>query len=228
MVFMEIFNKKFMKNTKFNFSILICLLSLNLFAQETKLLLNNGNLTSASYYLYNPILKINALYNDTTEAVNQYPEQLMISIISSNSKAWEKYNSLNFDENESFTPSNDSSLKYELLSKFEFKANGSDMAIIKFNITTLKSIKIIAGVTVMQKVSGKWKTTSTTYTTKISLAFLVFKAEVMNNLIFNSPINEMEKQLLNNVYSKGLDFDKLLQQTFTKEQKNYFINPLNW
>lgn len=207
--------------------ILICLISKTAHCQSVKIILKNSSkLLNGKYHIYEPILKIQARYKDTTEAKNETPEELMTSIVSSNSKLWEKYNAAEFDENESYTFVK--GIEYELLSKLEFEIDSLPMAIIKFKLIKPDEVKKIVGVAIIKKNSKRWKTTSSYYVNRLSIAFLVFRENIMQNLILKNPKNNIEKKLLEKCYSNGLDIEKLLSQDFTKEQKEYFINPLNW
>ena len=103
------------------------------------------------------------------------------------------------------------------------------MSIIKFYFHKEGKEKPIAGALVFQKVDGAWKKTSTPYTTNMSMALMVFKPDVMNRLLLGEGINELEENIIKNVTDKdGFNFNKLLEQKFTKSEKEYLTNPINW
>ena len=193
------------------------------------LTLEKGNIIKGEYSLYSPIKIIRAIYKDTISAKNLIPEQLMTSILSSNSKEWEKYNSLEFDNDVVYEPVNNQILNYELISTFNFQLDSLQMAIVKFRLVNTIEKKAILGITIMQRDKIRWKTTSSQLTTKISTLFLVFKDEVLQRILNDKPLNGTEMELLKNIkVNNGFLLEKLLNQNFNDTQKKYFINPLNW
>ncbi len=202
-------------------------------------ILLNGNSTSiANYYIYNPTFKAKIIFNSINQVKNDYPEELMSSIISASSQEWEDMNTLGGAlESDKKTESEflkvtklDKNLTYfELLAKLEFVANGSEMAVIKFNLHQEKQEKPIVGCLVLQKENGKWKKTSKPSTTNISTVLLVFKGDVLGRIIKNKGINEIENKIIKLVYDNdGVNFDLFLNLELTSEEKEYLTNPLNW
>jgi len=56
------------------------------------LLSTSKGLSDISFYVYNPPFLAKAIYGDTIEAANRFPEQLMSSIISTLNQKWINYN----------------------------------------------------------------------------------------------------------------------------------------
>lgn len=196
---------------------------------NTQFMLENGKLLQGKYTLYKPTILLSPIYKDTTEAFNKNPEELMISILSSNSKEWEKYNSLSFDDEDKYESFDNKTLNYELISRFDFQLDTLQMAFIKYKLINTAKKKEIIGITIMQKNRNRWKTTSTVITTKLSTFFLVFKDEVSYRILSDKPSNEIERKFLYNVKVKNnFSIEKLLSQSFDYDEKNYFINSLNW
>ena len=77
--------------------IVFCCVCIMLQAQEDNgvriiLKASLGELQNTSFYIYNPPFKAKAIYRDTIQAINKYPEQLMSSIMSENNESWYYYN----------------------------------------------------------------------------------------------------------------------------------------
>lgn len=231
-----------MNKIKLVITVLSCLIFSFSYSQEkdlgARIMLNANGVSNTSYYVYSPPFIAKAIYSSIKEAKNEFPEQTMSSILSATSQEWVNYNTLGGVENaeiksvsdfEKTKNINKEKTFFELLSKLEFDANGSKMSIIKFSFHKEGKEKPIAGALVFEKVDGTWKKTATPYTTNMSMALMVFKPDVMNRLLFKEPMNELEKNIIRNVYDKdGFNFNKLLEQNFTKEEKEYLTNPLNW
>jgi hypothetical protein len=142
-----------------------------------RILLNGNTISKSNYYVYNPSFIAKIIYNSIDQVKNDYPEELMCSIISASSQDWENLNTLGGalesdkkTENEFLKVKklNKNLTYFELLSKFEFVANGSEIAVIKFNLHQQKQEKPIIGCLVLQKENGKWKKTLKPSTTNIS------------------------------------------------------------
>jgi hypothetical protein len=96
------------------FALLILVLSqYGLFAQSksVSLIVGNGHLSSANFFMYDPSLIIKGTYSDTTQALNIYPEQLMNSILSASSQKWIDYNTLGGSKEASKVSSSDLEFK---------------------------------------------------------------------------------------------------------------------
>lgn len=232
-----------MKNICYNFWLLLYGLLTFVFCRAqsdnfgTRIILSTENITQTKFYVYEPSFKAKAIYKDLVQVKNNYPEELMSSILSANTQEWVNYNNLRGEKEADVKPSSyfEKVKKYdinktffELQAKLSFKANGNEMAIIKFYFYQQDKENPVAGALIMQKKEGIWKTTSRPYLTPIAMALMVFKPQVLKRLLSNDPLNSIEERLLRKVYSDGFSFDVLLQQKLSDEEKKYFTNPLNW
>lgn len=206
--------------------------------EGNRVILNSGNISDVSYYVYSPPYKAMAVYTDIKQVTNNYPEELMSSILSARNQDWVNLNTLGGEEkaekltNEEFREAeniNKNITYFELLSKFEFTSNNSQMAMIKFYFYKDGLKKPVAGVTIMQQEDGKWKRTSAPYLTNMSMVLLVFKADVLERVLRNQPANEIEKKVISEVYNGGnVDIEKVLQLDLNEREKEVLTNPLNW
>jgi hypothetical protein len=231
-----------MKRNNFLLAVIISFSFSYSYSQEedlgTRILLNTNKLSNATHYVYSPPFIAKAIYSNMEEAKNEFPEQLMSSILSATSQSWVNYNTLESEKNTEIKNASDfeeakninkEKTFFELLSKLEFEANGNKIAIIKFYYHKEDKEKPIAGALVFQKNDNIWKKTSKPYTTNIAMALMVFKPDVMNRILNKKGVNDLEKTIIRNVYdASGFSFDKLLKQSFTEDEKVYLTNPLNW
>lgn len=225
---------------KSNFKLILIFLFIPFFCfsqkKDIKLIINSKPLMDCNYELFNPKVKITMIYKDTLDVKNVTTEELMTSIFSATNQKWVDYNSLGGKEKA--TPFTNSEflekIKYkdknymEMLSKLEFKSDSIQYAIVKFNYYLEQHKKNIKGSILMQKEKNRWYQTSNAKINNLTMMMLVFKEDILGRLLTGQGINKMEKDLISIIYNDGLDIDKLFQQNFTTEQKDYFINKLNW
>lgn len=207
-------------------------------ALGTRIMLNTNSFNDAAYYEYKPLFKAKAIYQNLNEVTNEYPEQLMSSILCTSSQEWENYNSLatghemGKSDEEEFARRRQLNIEktyFELRSKLTFTVNGSEMAIIKFYLHDEHIKKPVAGALVMKKVNGKWYKTSTPYTTDLAMILVVFKADVLGRILANRPQNSIEQKICDHVLTeRGLNCEKVLNYNYSEEEKNYLTNPVNW
>lgn len=224
------------------FIILFCLFQNDLLYSQSnelgsRVIITSGKFTNSKFYIYSPPFKAKAIYKNQSEAENLFPEQLMSSILSASNQEWVDYNTLggtkksdkkNNNHFEEVKKIDINKTFFELYSKLEFNSNAAKMAIVKFYYVT-DSKKPVAGAIVMQKENGIWKSTSTSYTTNIAMALMVFKPDIIGRMLKGESINKMEKKILKAVYDEnGFSFEKLIKIKLSKEEKEYFTNPLNW
>jgi hypothetical protein len=221
-------------------AILFCLIfnSFQLFAQQA-IYIAMDSLESVEFNIYEPPYRASMVYQDTLSAKNLTPEELMSSIISASNQDWVNYNTkggskfADQKKEEHFEKvgkrERDNNY-FELLSKLEFTFYKRKMAIVKFYLHLEDKEKPVAGTAVMEKLEkGKWKVVTEPALTPISMAMMIFKPEVMGNLLSNEPENDTERKILALAYTEpGLDFNKLLQINYTTEEKEALTNPLNW
>lgn len=206
--------------------------------QGSRVIMSSSQVRNAKYYVYDPPLKTEAIYKSLSEAKNNFPEQLMISILCATSQEWVNHNTYGGEEN---SEQNDDlyyqevkenltkGTYYELYSKLTFEAIQSEMAIVKFGVHNEgPSNQPLMGVMVMIRVDGVWKRTSTPFTNKIALALLLIKPKIMDRLLKKEGMNDKENDLINKVYNReGFDFESLSQELLRVDE-SYFMNELNW
>lgn len=89
-----------MKKTKIlSFVILLILNTIYAQEEETNLILSYPEESEISFYKYPIDTNVKAIYNNQTDVVNKYPEQLLESIISATNQEWVNYNTLGGEEN---------------------------------------------------------------------------------------------------------------------------------
>ena len=204
--------------------------------KEVKIILKSKQLKNCSYQLYKPTVTVKMIYKDTTEALNKTSEQLMTSLISAKNQEWVNYNS--FGGKEKSTPFNETefeeALKYkkenyfELLAKLEFSVDSAKYSVVKFNYFKAKIKKPIMGSILMIYSKDRWFQTFDFKFNSLSMMMLVFKEDILERILTGNGQNELENNLLKLVYNNGLNIEDLFKQNFNQEQKNYYINPLNW
>jgi len=206
-------------------SVVMFLASYPVFSQSktTPLILGSNSITDVTFHIYDPPFRAKPQYRDSTEALNEYPEQLMSSIMSASTQQWVNYNTLGgYKEAEKMKPEdlaarasmNRENNYFELISKLSFKANGSDMAIVKFFLH-LEALPVpYAGVTVMQKAANRWYKTSTTFTSPLALFMMRFDEQKLALVLKNERTGEKPLDDLLSKVENGntVDLDKLVQE----------------
>ncbi len=224
--------------------LLMILMYSNIYTQDSPIILGGDNSEGMFFYEYAPPLKIKAVYKDTVQAVNNFPEQLMQSIISAKSQKWVGYNTLggleksdkksqkhfeqiaNMDIDKNF---------FVLHNKLEFVVEGVPTAIIKFYIHLEDVIKPISAAVVMQKKNNRWYKTSTTYTSRLSIMLMRLKSDKLKNVLTGSVDHQKEKELLKEITeNKGISLDRLVNTFYgwytskNTDMLNYFIDEKAW
>ena len=235
---------------KINKFLLLLFLPVSLFAQEidpgARIIISiSTGLEDASFYIYNPPFLAKPIYGDTLEAINQFPEQLMSSILSANTQDWINYNTLGGEEYaeqksnayfRSISNLIEDSNYYELRAKLMFAENGNEYAIIKFYLKLETQNEDYSGAYVMKKVNNRWYKTSTPFTTKLALMIMRFKESILSELIFSdSSENEMVNDLIDIIKPNGfIDFNLLYEEFKTwydsndEEKIALFIDQNSW
>lgn len=195
-----------------------------------------GSISNSSFYKYTPPFKAKAIYNDTIQAVNKYPEQLMSSIMSENSEAWYYYN--NLEENEipfnikkrftNVVNLNKDKNYMELLHKFEFEMAGVSYAIIKFKLIVEEREKASYGAYSLIKIGDKWKKTASPSIFKLTMFNALIKTDKLD-LIFKGVKTEddLVNNVIENVYdNRILNIEKLLTlfQSWLSTNNTVYIN----
>jgi hypothetical protein len=234
-----------MKVLLINLVFLILVNPLQAQQREVPLGLSNSAISNSNFFIYSPRLIVKPTLKDSTEAANEYPEQLVTSILSSSNQTWVNYNTLGGAKNSEklnaevlqFRKSMDKDKNFQqLVCKFSFTANGSEMAMIKFFFHTEKLPKAYSGVTVMQKVGNRWYQTSPVFTSQLSLLMMRFDSEKLATVMKAKPTGD---KLMDNLIKQvkdenGINLDKLTKEfnqwysTNDKEKLDYFIDKDAW
>jgi hypothetical protein len=223
--------------------LLILLVFKSSYSQEKGARTYSFDLNEIGFYKYEPEFKIKAT-KDFKAIKNEFPEDLMQSILSCSNEEWEIYNTLGGKEKADINDKDhynnikkmDIDKTYFVLKhKLEFEIDGVSTTIIKFYLITKDSPKPQAGLTVMQKVNNRWYKTSMKMVSNLAMTVLRLKTEEFEKIIkgnIDTPkLKEMNKKVF--VNSK-LDFNKLNQEIDswyieeTKEnlsKKEYFKDP---
>jgi hypothetical protein len=231
------------------FNILICISALGqntLIDKGSRVLLSTSNgLSDVLFHVYNPPFLAKAIYKDTIQAVNKFPEQLMSSIISTLNPKWIAYNTLGgqakAEKKEQkyydFIKSMDRDKNYfELRSKMSFSLGGNDFSIIKFYFHTQELPTAQSGAYVMQKVNNRWYSTSTPNTSDLSLMIMRFQEDKLLTILTGKPNgNPVNDELMAKTSVSGSIDLALLYKEFSNWYTNndsqkieYFIDPKAW
>lgn len=154
--------------------------------QGSRVILSTNNTgSSTSFYVYNPGYLAKAIYKDTLDAKNTFPEQLMESLISANNQKWIDYNTLGGMLNSkkydkayfnARNKMNKTKTFLELKAKYIFTFQGNEMAIIKYFYNSPDN-KPTSGAYVLQKLGERWFYTSTSFTSDLALVIMRFQEE---------------------------------------------------
>jgi hypothetical protein len=225
-----------------NFLILL-LISTSTFSQEKGARTYSYIINEIGFYNYQQGFKVKGT-KDFKTIKNEFPEDLMQSILSCSNEEWEIFNTLGGKEKAEINDSDyynhikkmDVEKTYfELKHKLEFEIDGVPSAIVKFYFISQDSPKPQAGLTVMQKKGNRWYKTSMKMVSNLAMTVLRLKTEEFEKII-NGNVNTPELiQINKKVFVNGkLDFNKLNQEIDswymepTNEnisKKNYFKDP---
>jgi hypothetical protein len=230
-------------NLLFSLLILICH---TVWAQnsESNLILGYSETQEMYFHEYTPALKIKADYTDIGQATNQYPEQLIQSILSARNQTWVDYNTLGGPEKSSkLSPAHfdrvssmNKDLNYfELMHKMTFNLGNISTAVIKFYFYQ-ENEKPLSGCYVMQFVDGRWQKTSHPSLSVLSIAFMRFKTEVIRDVITGRTTEDAILKLRGRVTNNGsLDLTKLEKEfsswyspTKDTNKLKLFTDPKAW
>ncbi len=201
---------------------------------------------NTSFHIYNPPLKAKAIYKDSIEAGNEYPEQLVSSLISASSQGWIDYNTFGGNSKSEkkdqkyfdFIKSMDIDKNYyELKSKLMFELNGQEYAIIKFYFHTELLPESKSGAYVMVKDNGRWKYTTTNFTSDLALMVMRFNGEKLQELLRGQNSgNEIVDRVISQITTDTgfIEFTSLYKEFANwyeqdnTEYLNYFIDKNAW
>lgn len=223
-----------------------CFLCFKICAQEdSEILIAGGNTSDMFFHLYEPPLEVKAIYKDTLQAVNEYPEQLMMSIISAKSQKWVDYNTLggasksDKKSGKHFEMVNKMDVEknfFKLYHKLEFLVDGIPTVIIKFYIILEDSSKPTSGAIVMQKHNNRWYKTSTPFTSRLSLLIMRFRSDLLKKVLIGSRDEENLENLFDKMNDDGnINLDRLVNEFYNwyspvknDDMLNYFIDKNAW
>ncbi|SHJ83086.1 hypothetical protein SAMN04487911_1425 [Arenibacter nanhaiticus] len=227
-------------------TLLLLLVTLTIGAQTdySNMILSYSENREIFFHKYEPNLIIKAEYSSITEAENNYPEQLIQSILSATNQEWINYNTLGgaekateqnqshfdrvltMDKNKNF---------FKLHHKLTFTIGNIPTAIIKFFIHQEEN-EPVSGAVVMQKVDGRWQHTSNPTLSTLSIIVMRLKTTVLQGILLNDSEDKDIIALSKRVSSEsGLDLQKLedeFMSWYNPELDRYkiemFIDPKAW
>lgn len=218
-----------------------------LYAQDdsgSRIILANEGFSNASYYVYSPVYIAKGIYKSINEVKNQYPEQLMSSLLSETTQEWVNTNTLGgAKEAEQKEVSYFEAIKkmdkdknyFELRCKLEYEANGEYFALIKFYLAS-QGKPPMCGAYAMQKIKGKWYKTSTPLTTSLAFMLMILDEQKLD-LLFQQKTESSPQvaTLLSQVFENGkISLPKLItiSNNWTIKQNKlemeYFLDKQSW
>ncbi|WP_375604869.1 hypothetical protein [Flavobacterium davisii] len=215
----------------------------NTYCQEKSNRIYSFNLTEIYFYKYKPEFIIKAT-KDFKNIKNEFPEELIQSILSCSNEEWEIFNTLGGRQKADINDQshydrvkkmNVDKNYFELKHKLEFEIDGIPTAIVKFYFITQESPKPQAGITVMQKYAGRWYKTSMKMVSNLAMTALRLKTDELEKIILEKNESPQLQELNKRVFIKGkLDFNKLNQEIDSwyidksinnLNKKDYFKDP---
>ena len=201
-------------------------------------------LKAARFHVYTPPFIARAIYQDTIEAVNQYPEQLISSVLAADDQAWVNYNTLGGQGEEKteehfqkVATMNKEECYYELRSKLTFAHEGKQIAMIKFYVHLTDLPKPVSGSITLQKVGERWYVSPLPNTSHIYTTIRRFQSDKLLQIMKEeSDGSVMMSELIANTRSANGSFDmNLLVETYYDWKRNqrqpeidYFMDPNAW
>ncbi|MCA6420690.1 MAG: hypothetical protein IM603_16485 [Cytophagales bacterium] len=196
------------------------------------------------FHEYNPPLKVKAEYTQLSQALNQYPEQLIQSILSAKNQNWVDYNTLGGTENSSKLDEAhfqkiilmDKEKNYfELVHKLTFNVGSVPTALVKFYFYQENQTPV-SGCHVMQNINGRWQKTSHPSLSLLAIAFMRFKTEVIKGVILGGSKDQEVIKLRQRITTNGsFDLAKLEKEFSSwyspaKDEKKLklFTDPKAW
>ena len=231
-------------------SVFLCIIFFMSYSQDVKfqgdrvLLGNQSSMQDLVFSLYKPTLQAKMIYRYQSEAKNESPETLISSIMSASSQEWVDYNTLGGAQKskkilkealERTKNADREKVFFELTSKMNFKANGSEMCIIKFFIHSDGLPKPFSGTYLFQKIGSRWYHTATPWATNLMIMMMSFDDNKLATLLKGQPTGEkLMDELIKKVNNKIFDLNKLYQEydswCANKDaiKKDYFLDKNTW
>lgn len=147
----------------------------------------NIETNSLKTFKYEPTFKAKQIYKSLKQVTNQYPEQVMSSVLSANSSEWENFNygtigeyKMSDEKIKNVNNRDTSNIFYELLYKIEFSVDGEKYCIIKFN-ANIGSKKHPFAET-MKWNGSRWIRWSGEQITELTFLVSMIKVEYLDNM----------------------------------------------
>ena len=214
-------------------------------AQERSNRIYSYNISEISFYKYNSKFQVKAT-KEFKNIKNEFPEDLMRSILSCSNQEWEIFNTLGGKDKASIKNiSYYNSIKkmdvdknyFELKHKLEFDIEGVPTSVLKFYFIAQDNPKPQAGIIVMQKYNDRWYKTSMEMISNIALTVLRLKSDEFEKIIGGDLSSIPLKEINKKVFLNGkLDFNKLNTEINSwyaddsidnKAKKDYFKDPFS-
>ncbi|CAM1364577.1 conserved hypothetical protein [Tenacibaculum litoreum] len=228
-------------------TLIVILTNVMVFGQSTKdsnLILTITEEQNLSFHKYEPRLQLKATLTTISEVKNEFPEQLMQSILSARNQEWVNYNTLGGEEKaskkepshfEKIVSMNKDENYFELHHKFTFNLGDIPTTIIKFYFYQ-ENEKPLSAAYVMQKVNGRWQRTSHSSLSMLSIIVMRMKSEVLEGIILGNSTDASIQAITERVTTNGaLDVKKLEDEFaswYTPKKDDIKINlykdPKSW
>lgn len=189
---------------------------------DANLILSYPEESSISFYEYPSDTFVKTVFKNQSETNNEYPEQLLESIISATNQEWVNYNTLggaaeasekgqsHFDKVKTMDKDKN---YFELAHKLTFDVGGIPSVVIKF-FTHFEETEVLSGIAVMQYVDGRWQKTSHPSLSTLSIIVMRMKSEVLEGIVLQNSNDPNIVAIANRVSNEeGLDLS-LLEDEF--------------
>lgn len=207
--------------SKINKILILLLITHCIYSQEKGGRIYSFDIDEISFYKYDPEFKIKAI-KDFKNVKNEFPEDLIQSVISCSSEEWEIFNTLGGKDNAQINDLDyyDAIKKmdvdknyFELKHKIEFEIDQIPTVIIKFYLISQDYPQPQAGIVVMQKYGNRWYKTSMKMVASIAMIALRIKTDELEKIINGNVSSSELLQIHQKVFIKDkLDFNKLQQE----------------
>ncbi|MCK0147424.1 hypothetical protein MWU78_17345 [Arenibacter sp. F26102] len=190
--------------------------------EDANLILSYPEESEITFFQYPGGTYAKAVYKSQADITNEYPEQLLESIVSATDQEWVNYNTLGGAEKASekkqshfdkiITMDKDKNY-FELAHKLTFDVGGISTAIVKF-FTHFEGTAVLSGAVVMQFVNDRWQKTSHPSLSTLSIIVMRMKSEVLEGIVLQNSNDPNIKAIAERVSTEaGLDLS-LLEEEF--------------
>lgn len=209
---------------KINFLLLLTIITSSLVRsqEDANLILSYPEESEISFYEYPKNTFAKAIYKKKENVTNEYPEQLLESILSATDQEWVNYNTLggaekasekkqsHFDKVKSM---NKDKNYFELIHKLKLNIGGVPTVIIKF-FTHFEDTEVLSGAAVMQLNDGRWQKTSHPSLSTLSIIVMRMKTEVLKGIVLQNSDVPNIIAISNRVSNDGILDLLLLEKEF--------------